>query len=718
PLGTNEHCRQNIDETATCEDYCFREKENRIIEFRCTSENKMSFSDVKCLPGDICENGECHSTGIYCKQDSENDPSKANYVNLYDNGVKKEGPFTDRCTSSFEVDEVYCDSKSPQLYSYKPMPCPGGELCNYDTGRCEKSSKTYCRPGSGTGQDAFVEIYRSGERIEVVQSECAIDDLHVGIPVCDENDPKLYRMDGQKCPTDQFCNKDSGKCEPLCDITRPNNYISQSTTVLGFNFGNYLEPVSDKCNPNNLNIVDEVICQNGNAEYIHSSCGEDELCNNGYCAVVDNDGDGIPDANELNCINSLFLDPVDVLENSPTFGCSCSQGAKTVRVGAADQDCSELMKQNPCTNGIHDEGIDQMVDCGLYCPDDCGGECVRITPETGSNINILFVPIGFMDPKAGGGIPHLIWVAEASTEALKLATTPPFCKSPGLDESFEAECDGKRSVGFRDSYYGDIIPGEGPFTPNVNIWRLDGYYLGGEKETCILKSTDFKAMEKCFARANLKQMGYYGLCDQPINEVVMILAKEKEGNVAGYTWRDPSQTTLVSIEKTSTDWNIITHEMGHSVCRLEDEYIGSNLNSEAYAEQVNCDDKPAQCEDPEDKSTCKTLLLESEIIECLDDEDCSKNIICKWNPNHPDHEKYKSIWSTAGLTIPAEEHLKEAGCVPGCLGNEYSFRPANPDDNSMMEGDYAVGPTSTQRGSWNTISYAWCKALVDKEISG
>jgi hypothetical protein len=136
---------------------------------------------------------------------------------------------------------------------------------------------------------------------------------------------------------------------------------------------------------------------------------------------------------------------------------------------------------------------------------------------------------------------------------------------------------------------------------------------------------------------------------------------------------------------TPDDINAITHEMGHMLCGLMDEYTFEDFGGfpswwayhhvRTYNE--NCDASPEQ----------KILGT-------------SVDYECKWYDGHP-----------------------EAGCFPGCNYNNEYYRPINgygkdgetiPMDPSMMGTRVWVGPGEFGGSSFNQIGYDVCKERLSR----
>mgnify|MGYP001615773828 CR=1 FL=1 len=117
-------------------DYC--KDDFSLVEYYCSPNKQVSFSNIACPPDYICRKGKCsvRNFDLSCEDTDEG----IDYNNRGEiTGVNEEGSFSskDRCTSysseSKEKDillEYYCDENSPNEFSFEIVDCTEkGESC-------------------------------------------------------------------------------------------------------------------------------------------------------------------------------------------------------------------------------------------------------------------------------------------------------------------------------------------------------------------------------------------------------------------------------------------------------------------------------------------------------------------------------------------------------------------------------------------------------------
>jgi hypothetical protein len=340
-------------------------------------------------------------------------------------------------------------------------------------------------------------------------------------------------------------------------------------------------------------------------------------------------------------------------------------------------------------------------------------------------LSILLVPIGYKSEN------HDDWVDRAAAEAKKIAETPPFCRSPSLTEDFPAQCNAHYFDNPNYPGYGTVGYYMGaPWYSYVRISRLDGSYVNKEVEECLIAAANSPnpkgATATCFNMQNTPTNPENGGSKVFENfcggntQVVYVNNVDTVGKIDDVPYYGFADKILYSVISKSPS-NIIVHELGHSFCGLSDEYTGLS-NAPEISDSINCDYSPAYCEDPASDEKCRLFNPQyfsgmDELGDCLKDPGCANDkIICKWDKRHPQHEEYLALWEEKGITFP-EEQLKDAGCIPGCGGRENAFRPKKDLKYSMMNspsyGAVISGATDNNRGTWNKVSYAWCKGIID-----
>jgi hypothetical protein len=267
-----------------------------------------------------------------------------------------------------------------------------------------------------------------------------------------------------------------------------------------------------------------------------------------------------------------------------------------------------------------------LTDCGNTCGP-CSTICKKL--NEGGSLDITFIPVGYTSSKDQNSKNNFNdWVKRSEEEKNNLLTTPPFNNG------------------------------------HITIWRLDAFRTNKAFEEKWLNND-----ENSFRSA---WQDFRGICPgskNTPNDLVYFLATGGIGSMsAGY------YAAILVDEKV----NSISHETGHTVCKLKDEYI---LFPESLIENqpINCDKDPVLLSDGSYK--------------------------CKWqyDPNSDDERE-----KLARINYPYDYiYAKDAGCIPGCYNQKY-YRPAFPE-TSIMNTEVRLGV-----GTFNEISKQACLYELNK----
>ncbi|MFH0875547.1 MAG: hypothetical protein V1859_06405 [archaeon] len=402
----------------------------------------------------------------------------------------------------------------------------------------------------------------------------------------------------------------------------------------------------------------------------------DLYCDKGYFTTSDLDADGIPDFYDR-CKNTA---PGDIIDNRKLedgkpnikIGCSYTQQLALVMAGIiyleditlttiidgkplivkGDDEIKKIIEKVPdkCTNGVQDI-TETGTDCGGTCKP-CTGNCKKII--SGGGLGVIMVPVGYSSSRFLSGNDFFGWEARAMEEAIKLSTTP-------------------------------------PFAGRVTIYRIDAFednpIISGFLQI-LLTNPNFIPAGTLVSSAS----AYKSFC--PDADLIYFLA-EMPGRSYAYF-----KSKVAFVNSGIPNRNVITHETGHSLCGLSDEYIelGQSVGSSS---SLNCDDTPFVYE--------QNYLGVWIVRPIIPGETCNgitKICLCKWHPLNPLHAAYTVLYASNGLiggTFP------NAGCIQGCNYNSFSYRPSFPFSDSMMNGNYLVGISS-----WNQVGFDVCNQMVSR----
>ncbi len=381
-------------------------------------------------------------------------------------------------------------------------------------------------------------------------------------------------------------------------------------------------------------------------------------CDEGYASITDMDADAVPDLYDM-CQNTAPGELVDERQHimgvtNAMHGCSASQGAEYVSAPQGGKPghfrIPDLLRlpcwgvPDHCCNGILD--FDELgVDCGGSCKP-CKGSCTKIMGMGG--LGVVLVPIGYSSSKYPEKDAFYWWKNRAYEEAIRLSSTAPFSLA------------------------------------KMTFYRLDHFKPHAALTTAIISSTgdilSYKSQLAAFC---------------PDGDLVYFLPI-----FPGRSFAFGSANTAVIFPDPE---NAITHETGHALCGLNDEYV-SQQDAPSFgglpAASLNCDANPFIYE----------LMPTGNYIfrPAIPGEYCDgtrKICICKWSPLHPAHALYEATLISRGLLPKSYPY---AGCTPGCYYNQFYYRPEVPYTDSMMNGNMPIGiPT------WNQIGLDVCSQVVN-----
>lgn len=556
--------------------------------------------------------------------------------------------------------------------------------------------------GKNFHQKGYVEYYRDGKLRQLPDKCCSSCDKPDMLyeEYCDGTEPKLeiiscsevfneqcfkdrcYPLgsgeEGDPCEFQEDCKSDlicyNGQCMDSVDVPcLESEEISRNVFIKGYTKGvlnGKFQQLEDTCCDNcetpetiyewycedNKPKVDKIPCENFGA-----------YCANDKCAYLDFDSDGIPDSIEPEtCQDSKPLSKVDkrnVIQgnSNPFYGCSCEQSAEKVEVLMYNYepeyiscsnfdlirfpDCPDGLPSS-CCNGVYDD-FEFLIDCGYSYGSTCGrceGYCTKV--HDGGDLDILFVPVGY----SGSPSEHLEnnfndWVERIDTEMFKVLSTPPFDQG------------------------------------HITFWTFNVFGINKELRQAILTGEDISTF--------YLPDEYDRMCPVYIDKVVFTTVNSGKSYAL-----DKLGGKYMLVRDRPIDVNTITHELGHAVCGLADEYIDGDLEDKVYDVEPNCDSNPVPVLDDEgDPVILSNVPIKKDMLGNILYQDIPK-LKCKWEDEFPD-----------------------AGCIPGCGYREDKYRPANPPF-SMMYSNYIVGPGDNGMSSWNIVSFTTCQEELDKYDKG
>jgi predicted small metal-binding protein len=726
--------------------YC-RDGKKQMESFDCTSVG------MRCNGG-ACITEEEYRRLFKCEDDPQDVDSVGKPVHTYggkfrkliENGQNHE-PFFDSCTGD-SLNEWYCKDGKKQMESFDctsiGMKCSGGKCIKDEElnimNSCEGKDKDKIDPYSrkiirvvSEGKDAAYqydncgsikvggkefsvlnEVFCDGYNAKSIELRCEFNcpgcvcyDGKCSIPLKD--DPACYDKKGEF--------KENEDCGDPCPYSGLKTGCETDENKVSEGF----DTLMYRTVPETNGICREDACIERGCDITYEyrkECDE---------TTKDIDGDGIPDFREPeDCRGTVMTDPVDqvystVLDGkidiNPYYGCSCTQGAANVRsLDGEWLNCEEVRKTlfstelcddgTPayCCNGILDfkyaigrQIYEILPDCGGKCKP-CDSQCMKLVDAPNSRLNILIIPISYSateDDNMDGNYNR--WVKDARTEAKKLATTPPFCQSIGVPELKLGLSPGEiksKTKCANDDLVPEIVTGDpDEFEPLVNIWRLDIFGLSPALENLVNEKLEKPVISKegLFNVITKDDFdNYQAFCGEKMDIIVV------RSSIGCNKGLGPDKLTLLC--QTGDDQNVITHELGHSLCGLSDEYTYDFLKIDPF--ELNLFDEWDIIylkNHPEiDISGYKQVSSRGEKLNC----DTAPQIgldgkaKCKWQ---------------------SDTSLPDSGCEKGCTFEDW-YRPSLPDDDSMMKGNTLIGPGDSGIGSWTYIDYATCKDKVDSYI--
>ncbi len=568
------------------------------------------------------------------------------------------------------------------IVSFVSGECLPSDLCT-DTEDCNKNLyfKGYVEVDDGTG------------KIQPYEDTCNGADLGYSVNEwsCDGDNPKL---DILSCPNeDEACVDGDGICKKVdCKETDGGRYdFGKKGVVTEIKEGNEPKILEDTCNTEGT--LNEWYCYKKKAELDIVPCPSGTECvpGAGRCAAVDTDADGIPDLDD-NCIDTSLGDLVDLREGTNSFGCSCEQGAELVMQVddlqghviecSKIKDLSSYFPWNHCPDDTPGHCCDSIknvnefsVDCGGSCSS-CESICTII--QDGGDLDILFVPIGYISSKEDFPNNFHAWVDRAAKEAEEIVSTPPF--------------------------------NEG----HVKVTRLDQFLINSEIERKIMNDDLIEFSILNLITKTLKLDEFRNLCPS-VDEIIFMVQSSGPISVKERLLEGRSGKNFHFIVRYNSPFAAILHEFGHSFCGLDDEVDYGIGIAETYIrnplkerDSINCDFSPEICTINENNEFECQKYFGGEIAE-------EEELICKWHPDHSNHENYKSLWLSHSGDFP------DAGCVKGCMGGKLAYRSENDFLFSMMnyEEEFVVPePGLNGKGTWNQIGYEKCKELVEQYEKG
>ncbi len=578
----------------------------------------------------------------------------------------------------------------------------------------------------GENPDVFSDIYLVEKDENILLGSDSCHNLKVVEYSCTYDDPKYPNVipcgNNKVCINKQCVDQEEVDCE---------EFKTWST----FTYKRYSEDIQNTC------FGDEVVkfsCDETLDEPEVISCEEGYQCKNGLCVlipIIDRDGDGIPEKghglpfNNLKfdqCYDTPLKDPVDKRffvndELNSKLGCSCNQGADKVEViidykeeyyectylKNAKWQCLNIENNNNpypghCCNGIYEpEKEELLTDCGGMCKKCTDLFCEPIVENKESKLDIVFMPIGYSSNSNEKIVDNYNeWIIRSAIEAFKLSTTPPFCESADLDlvlsspieTTFQeySKCNGEAELNPESEFFGTVIATDiSQFVPMINIWRIDIFNfdeqfekyreteeIGGVTYTTSVDYHDF--------------VEYNEICSAITGGVDVVYFLDPSSNPESRSHAyDLNEKKVVYLFNSDKYENQITHETGHQLCNLIDEYIEDDKTGDYSF--INCEIISTECSWNEQKPFLNQLFTKSEV-----------------DPN-----SFKGRWINQFPDLPVPEFQFDIGCESGCFYSNKYYRATYPFENSLMNTYPEVGIGNYGIGRWNLIGYAACKSVID-----
>ena len=569
----------------------------KLYESYCNENNEIRVEEIRCdeLFGMACHEGKCKEI-LSCDDPDKDDPNTKGLTTfVLDKGSKVK---IDECLAGtlyeYTCQDNYLIETNVDCGFEHNKECLDGRCV---TPKCYDNSHDFGNKGISYITDENNKIIVQEEDYclnhpNKILGENSPNELIK--PYCET--PESYRLKQSTIDCRKDFNKGciKGACVDIVSCTiNKDAFLPYAPSSITVNYGNgQSRKFIDYCFND---AIEHYYCDGlFPMKQTKESCPVGLACSNGRCGVVDSDGDGVMDRKD-NCDDTMMGDSVNEI------GCSCYQQKiklvenRYVNFGFEKKDCEDLEtkeipcgKNSHCCNGIFDgPDLELLPDCGLEC-DPCDTQCVEVV--SGGDYSLLLVPIDYTSSQQNSRLNNKNdWKFRAGRDALYISTTPPFCESADFEtvlespagKSFidETKCDGNLIDNENYPSFGSIDIFEGKeFNPIVSIYRLDVFGIAPDPSLQYTMGLDN------FEEYVIKKIPEYTSFCSGVDHVSFLIPSEGTGFATNVG------TGFNYVYGNEPERNIIVHELGHSLCGLEDEYVPERST---YDENlINCDTYP------------------------------------------------------------------------------------------------------------------------------